>query len=86
MPMYYPDLNSVKCFAEEMRDHLVKVKRYTGLIPSTEKELPEARQQLGNYMRDVWHDPLGALEIELAVTEADYHDKLQEHIRGLFFK
>lgn len=83
MPMYYPDLKSVKRFAEDMQQR-DDAKKYKGIIPTSEDELPEARKQLGNYMRDIWGDEIAALEIELAVDRDNYYQKMQEHIAGRF--
>ena len=80
MPSYYPDLNSVKRFAEQMQLQRSDVKKYKGIVPTTEAELPEARKQLGEYMRDVWQDEVAALEIELAVEPHNYHEKMRLHI------
>ena len=79
MPMYFPDLNSVKRIAIMMKDH-PEPKKYKGIIPQTESELPVARQMLGKYFREVWHDEVQALEIEEAVTKEDYEEKLSKAI------
>ena len=84
MPMYFPDLQSVKELAETMSRN-EKGKEYKGIIPETEKELPEARKQLAKYMRDVWDDEVFALEIELAVDETNYDQKMGKHIKKQFF-
>ena len=84
MPMYYPDLKSVKRTAEMMQKQPADAKRYKGIVPATERELPAARKQLGAYMRDIWGDEIAALEIELAVAENNYHQKLQEHVARRF--
>lgn len=75
MPMYFPDLKSVKDIATEMTKHLGD-KKYTGLIPDTEEELPKARKELGQYFRTVWRDEVQAMEIEQAVTKENYESKL----------
>ncbi|KKL05952.1 hypothetical protein LCGC14_2600900 [marine sediment metagenome] len=80
MPMYFPDLRSVKVCAETMAEHQLSDNKYKGIIPETESDLPEARRQLGQYMRDIWHDEIAALEIELAVDENDYEEKLSNAI------
>jgi len=80
MPMYYPDLNSVAIIAARMKKYQSNDKKYKGIVPATEAELPEARKQLGAYMRDVWQDEIAALEIELAVEPHNYHEKIREHI------
>lgn len=84
MPAYYPDLKSVKRFAEQMRDHQSDPNKYKGIVPTTEEELPEGRKQLGAYMRNVWNDEIAALEIELAVDRDNYRQKLQNHIAKRF--
>jgi len=84
MPMYYPDLPSVRRCAKLMSKQPDDAKKYIGLIPTTENELPEARKQLGAYMRNTWGDRIAALEIELAVTEDNYHEKLKGSILGMF--
>ena len=85
MPMYYPDLYSVKRTAEMMSKQLDESKKYNGIIPKNEEDLPETRKQLGAYMRNVWGDEIAALEIELAVTEENYHKKLRGHIASKMF-
>ncbi len=45
MPMYYPDLKSVKRFAEQMKQQPNESKRYKGLVPTNDQELPEARKR-----------------------------------------
>ena len=81
MPMYFPDLASVKNYAEIMAEHQNPGNKYRGIIPKTDGDLLEARKQLGQYMRDVWHDEIAAFEIELAVTHENYDQKLSEHVR-----
>ena len=80
MPMYFPDLKSVTQLAQDMQQQSNDSKKYKGIVPVTELELPEARRQLGIYMREIWHDEIAALEVELAVDESNYDEKLQEHI------
>jgi hypothetical protein len=84
MPMYYPDLKSVKDLAEMCVKHQPKDKIYKGLVPKTEADLPKARKELGKYFREVWHDEIQALEVELAVTRENYHEKLGAAIRKRF--
>ncbi len=84
MPMYYPDLNSVKKFAEAMQKQSSDAKKYKGIVPETEDELPEARKQLGAYMRDIWGDEIAALEVELSVDKDNYYEKLQDSIAKRF--
>ncbi len=79
MPMYYPDLKSVKLEAEMMSKHTGN-KKYTGIIPHNEKELPLARKSLGEYFRKVWNDEIQAIEIEEAVTKETYDSKMMETI------
>lgn len=84
MPMYYPDLASVKTTALAMQEHPQDSKKYKGIVPETDSDLPEARKQLGKYFRDIWKDEIAALEIELAVTRESYQDKLTECILKRF--
>lgn len=79
MAMYYPDLQSVKKVAEQMRNNEAG-KEYNGIIPENEKQLEQARKELGSYFREVWNDEIAALEVELALTEENYHEKLQESV------
>ena len=79
MPMYFPDLKSVQRIAEQMTKHEGK-KKYVGIIPKTDAELPKARKALGKYFREVWGDEIQAMEIEESVTENDYHEKLGKAI------
>ncbi len=85
MPMYFPDLRSIQKATELMSRHEGD-KKYTGIIPKDESELPEARKQLAKYMRTVWHDEVEALEIELALTEENYDEGLDRHFREVFKK
>lgn len=84
MPAYYPNLNSVKNFAENMQKQPDEAKRYKGIVPANESELPEAREQLGAYMREIWGDEVAALEIELAVNKENYREKFHKHLNGRF--
>ena len=79
MPMYFPDLKSVQQLAKDMNKNNGD-KKYVGIYPKTEKELPQARQQLGKYLRDVWHDRVFAMEVELGVSEKNYDAKMQANI------
>jgi hypothetical protein len=81
MPMYYPDLKSVRNTAEAMAKN-TGAKKYKGIIPKTEKELPEARIQLGRYFRSVWGDEVAAVEVEMSVTKENYNKKLSEGLFG----
>jgi len=83
MPMYYPDLKSVQKCAEIMMNHKDN-KKYKGLYPNTEEELPQARKELGDYFRKIWKDEIQALEVEMGVTEENYQEKLTEAIRKRF--
>lgn len=85
MPMYFPDLKSVKDCAESMAKFQKPEKLYKGIIPKNEDELPEARKQLAQYFRDIWNDEIQALEIELAVSEDNYYQKLLESIKNRMF-
>lgn len=80
MPMYFPDLKSIKELAKDMSTHQRESNKYRGIIPETEDELPEARKQLAKYMRIVWKDEVFALEIELAVSKENYNKKMSSHI------
>jgi len=84
MPMYYPDLKSVKIAAEQMQQHPNEHKKYKGLIPTTDSDLPEARKQLGAYFREIWSDEIAALEIELSLDENNYCEKLKQHFSERF--
>ncbi|MCK5020065.1 MAG: hypothetical protein KAS32_23630 [Candidatus Peribacteraceae bacterium] len=84
MPMYFPDLKSVKRLAEDMQKQRDEAKKYKGIVPTTEEELPEGRKQLGMYLRNIWGDEIAALEVELAVDEDNYYQKLQEHMATRF--
>lgn len=75
MPMYFPDLESVKDIAEAMTHNKGK-KQYKGIIPETEGALSEARKQLATYFREVWDDEIQALEIELALNKENYEEKM----------
>ena len=83
MPMYFPNLKSVQTVARIMAEHKGD-KKYTGIYPNNEKELPLARKQLGEYFRNIWEDEIQALEIELAVDETNYDKKIQKHIKKQF--
>ena len=81
--MYFPDLKSVQQIAKMMNK---EDKKYKGIYPNNEEELPLARKQLGEYFRRVWKDEIQALEIELSVDETNYDQKIGDHIRKQFFK
>jgi hypothetical protein len=80
MPMYFPDLESVRKLATEMATKQEDDKKYKGIIPETEEDLPEARKQLGQYLRDVWSDKVFAMEVELALDKDNYETKMKEAI------
>ena len=82
MPMYYPDLASVKRCAEDMAKYQKPENKYKGIIPKTEKDLPRARKELGQYFRTVWGDTIAALEVEQAATKENYNMAIS---RGLGF-
>jgi hypothetical protein len=84
MPMYFPDLESVKKCAESMRRNSGD-KKYTGIIPKTEDELPQAREELAHYFRNVWKDEIQAMEIELSVNESNYKEKISDAIEKIIF-
>lgn len=79
MPMYYPDLKSVRKTCEIMAKN-EKGKEYKDIIPQTEKDLPEARRQLAKYFREIWHDEIAAIEVEKAVNKENYQKKIGEAI------
>lgn len=79
MPMYFPDLASVRSCAEAMSQQPNPTKRYRGIIPATDADLPRARVELGRYMRATWGE-IEALEIELAVTKDDYREKINQSV------
>lgn len=83
MPMYYPDLKSVQDCVEAMR-HNTGDKRYGGIYPETEEELPEARIELAAYFREIWGDEIQALEVELGVSEDNYYNVIREEIKERF--
>jgi len=87
MPMYFPDLKSVQRLAKDMAMHQEESKKYKGIYPETEKDLPEARKQLAKYLREVWNDNIFALEVELGVSEDNYNQKMGEAvIKDIFNK
>lgn len=79
MPMYFPDLKSVQQLAKTMGEHKGD-KKYTGIYPKTEKDLPEARVQLGRYLRGIWNDGIFAMEVELGVSKENYDAKMKKNI------
>lgn len=81
MPAYFPDLKSIKKLAEDMSTIQKPENLYKGLIPKNENELPEARKQLAKYMRDIWDDEVAAMQIELAVSEENYHEKMRDAVK-----
>ena len=81
MSMYFPDLKSVQHLAEQMSEQQKPEKKYRGINPQNEGELPEARRQLAHYMRTIWNDEVFAMEIELGVSKDDYDKKM----RGAIF-
>ena len=84
MPMYFPDLKSVRKLAIDMSNQSKEEKKYKGIIPGNEEQLPEARKQLAKYLRDVWDDEVFALEVELAVDENNYDEIMEQHIKNIF--
>lgn len=83
MPMYFPDLKSIQDCVNSMRRNK-GMKQYTGIYPKTEKELPEARRQLGIYFRKVWHDEMQAIEVEEATTEENYNKIMRDYVAKIF--
>jgi len=79
MPMYYPDLESVRRCCEAMARNKGD-KKYNGIIPKTEDELPRARILLARYFREVWRDRVAGMEVELAVTQDNYEEKMKEGV------
>lgn len=77
MPMYFPDLASVKKLAEMMQTNS---KPYTWIIPENEEELKQARKELGQYFRTEWNDKIQAMEVEMWVSEENYTEKLQQWV------
>lgn len=71
MPMYFPDLESVRQLAISMLRHKGD-KKYQGIIPKDENELPRARIQLAEYLRSVWKDDIFAVEVEYGTTSENY--------------
>lgn len=86
MPMYFPDLESVKQLAKNMSIHQKEENKYFGIIPKKEEDLPQARKELGEYFRNVWKDEVQALEVELAVSEENYDEKMQQAIMNKFLQ
>ncbi len=82
MPMYFPDLASVQNLVKSMQKNKGD-KQYKGVVPTTELELPEARKSLAKYMREIWKDDIFAFEIEMAVSEEDYDEKMREYVKKL---
>ncbi len=83
--MYFPDLKSIRKMATDMA---CNTKPYKGIIPTNEEELPLARKQLAKYVRDERKAEVLAMEIELAVSESDYKEKMLQGLRikmGMFF-
>lgn len=66
--MFFPDLKSIQELAKDMSRNKDD-RQYKGIHPKDETELPEARRQLAEYMRKVWHDEIFALEIERGKEE-----------------
>ena len=84
MPMYFPDLKSVQDCVTSMR-HNKGDKQYKGIYPESEEQLAQARSELGRYFRVIWGDTLQALEVELAVTEENYHERMGGAIKESLF-
>lgn len=82
--MYFPDLKSLQSLAKSMRNNKGE-KKYTGIIPYNEAEVPEAREALAKYIRDVWKDEIMALEIENAVTKENYSEVMSKAIEKKSF-
>lgn len=72
MPMYFPDLKSVRQLAQDMAKYQKPKNKYKGIIPKTEKDLPRARKELGQYFRTIWHDEIQAIEVEQSATKDNY--------------
>ena len=74
MSMYYPDLASLQGCVKDMRMNKA-FKKYTGIYPETDGDIPEARKQLAAYFRNVWGDEINAMEIEIVAANREEHDK-----------
>lgn len=85
MPMYFPDLKSVRNCAEAMTQHKGG-KQYKGIVPNTEQELLLARKQLADYFRKVWGDEIQACEIEYTATEENYDKIMGMALIGKIFQ
>lgn len=85
MPMYFPDLKSLQSCARAMQANKGE-KKYIGIYPEKEADIPEARKQLAKYMREIWNDEIEALEIELGVDETNYDKKIGQAIRKRFLR
>jgi len=83
MPMYFPDLKSVASTCKMMSEHTGN-KKYRGIIPLNDEELPLARIQLGRYFREIWGSEIEAVEVEQALTKENYDERLQKHFDTLF--
>jgi hypothetical protein len=71
MPMYFPDLKSVQKTAKDMAAHKSE-KKYRGMQPRSEEDLPQAREDLARYMIEAWDDTVFAAEIFYAATPENY--------------
>lgn len=85
MPMYFPDLKSVRACAIAMNENKGD-KKYTGIIPNTEEELREARMQLSEYFKTVWNDNIMAAEIYYAATKENYDAVIGMSLMNQLFK
>ncbi len=56
-------------------------KKYRGIVPETEEELPKARKQLELYFLLIWEDIVQAAEIAMAINRDNYREKITEYLR-----
>ncbi len=68
MPRWYPDLESIQQCIEVVRQNEGD-KRYNGIYPDNEAQLPRARKELAAYFREVWDDPVQAMEVASPYTQ-----------------
>jgi len=86
MPMYFPDLESVQRLAKQMAKKGISKPAYTGTYPETIFELPQARKELGKYLREVWGDDVFAVEVERAATPDNYDTIMKEYVMEKFLR
>jgi len=86
MPMYFPDLASVRACALVMATKQSPENLYKGIIPETDDDLPLARKQLAVYFRKVWQDEIQAIEIEEALDESNYDEVMSQRVKNSFLE